>query len=148
MRSLSFKELRQLVSSGNSLEAIELLKKEYPTVWECNWQLQLRLHCQHFIELVRRGDAQAPEALSYARTAMGSHLLEHGDNAKEMTFLQDVLGLLAYVDPTKSPVAHLLEQTQRDNTFDVLNRTLHGAWMIYGACSCVSFFFFLIRSEQ
>lgn len=103
-------------------------------MWERSWQLQMRMQAQQFIELVRKGDSGVPEALSYARTTLGRHLMEHADAAKEMAMLQDVLGLLAYVDPTKSPLAHLLEQTQRDNTFDVLNRSLRGAFL--GANHC------------
>ena len=126
-------DLRKLVTTGNCSDAITLLQKEYPAVWEQNWHLQLRLQAQHFIELVRKGDSGIPEALSYARSTLGRHMLDHGDSAREVAYLQEVLGLIAYVDPSKSPLAHLLEQTQRDNTFDVLNRTLRGA---LGIVSC------------
>jgi len=40
--------------------------------------------------------------------------------------LQEVLGLLAYVDPTHSPLKHLLDQSHRELVADTLNAAILG----------------------
>jgi hypothetical protein len=38
-----------------------------------------------------------------------------------MTLLQDIIGLIAYNDPSQSPIAHYMAQERRDKVASLLN---------------------------
>ncbi|CAF2562292.1 unnamed protein product [Rotaria sp. Silwood2] len=49
---------------------------------------------------------------------------EHGDNTQHDKILQDAFSLLAYPDPKSSPLAHLLEPSQRESVSSILNSAI------------------------
>lgn len=51
---------------------------------------------------------------------------EYGENAQHDKLLQEAFSLLAYPDPKSSPLAHLLEPSQRESVSSVLNSAILG----------------------
>jgi len=50
--------------------------------------------------------------------------IEYGENAQNDKMLQDAFSLLAYSDPKLSPLANLLEPSQRESVSSVLNSAI------------------------
>ncbi|CAF0744826.1 unnamed protein product [Rotaria sordida] len=50
--------------------------------------------------------------------------IEHGDNQQNDKLLQDAFSLLAYSDPKSSPLAHLLEPSQRETVSSAVNSAI------------------------
>lgn len=59
--------------------------------------------------------------------ALKQHLIaEHGENSHNDKILQDAFSLLAYTDPKTSPLAHLLEPSQRETVSSAVNSAILG----------------------
>ncbi|CAF1591781.1 unnamed protein product, partial [Adineta ricciae] len=57
--------------------------------------------------------------------ALKQHLVaEHGENSHNDKILQDAFSLLAYTDPKTSPLAHLLEPSQRETVSSAVNSAI------------------------
>lgn len=79
------------------------------------------LQCQHYIELVR-ANRQA-DALNFAQEVLSKFAAARpsfGD------VLRDVVALIAYADPSASPVGHFLKQERREEVAEVLNGAILG----------------------
>ncbi|KAJ4823871.1 hypothetical protein Tsubulata_030321 [Turnera subulata] len=105
---------------GNALKAIELTEQLAHDLLEQNKDLHFDLLSLHFVELVcaRKCD----EALVFAQTK----LTPFGNVQKYVEKLEDFMALLAYEEPEKSPMFHLLSLEYRQHVADNLNRAILG----------------------
>lgn len=102
-------------------DAIEYLRQYFPHIHD-NKCMLFRLHCQHFIELVRSD--QYDQALEYVTLILTPAVSK--DRVLLEPLLGDVVELLAYKDPHTSPVAHLLSQERRNSLSDDINAVILG----------------------
>ncbi|WOL08892.1 glucose-induced degradation protein [Canna indica] len=107
---------------GNALKAIELAEQLVPNLLTDNKDLHFDLLSLHFIDLIR--SQKINEALEFGQTK----LTPFGDVHKYVEKLEDFVTLLAYEEPEKSPIFHLLSPEYRENVADNLNRAIlaHG----------------------
>jgi len=105
--------------SGETKEALKLANSLYGDVLQNHSTAWFMLQCQYFIEMIKKGTID--EAVEFAQTVL-SHYKNLGK--KEDTFLQSVLGLLAYSDPFNSPLCYLLYLQQRETVADSVNRAI------------------------
>ncbi|KAL5144440.1 Glucose-induced degradation protein 8 [Glycine soja] len=105
---------------GNALKAIELTEQLAKDILENNKDLQFDLLSLHFVELVC--SRKCTEALEFAQTKLGPF----GKEPKYMEKLEDFMALLAYKEPEKSPMFHLLSLEYRQQVADSLNRAILG----------------------
>jgi hypothetical protein len=127
--SLLLLGLRQYVLQGKIQLAIELCQKQYPCIISTDKtltdttsesiDLSFKLHCQHFIECIREGNSA--EALNYAQQVLGQFGYL---DTKYLQELQDVVALIAYTDPTSSPVSGYLSQKHREMIADSINSAI------------------------
>lgn len=103
---------------GNALEAIELTGQIAPDLLEKNKDLHFDLLSLHFVELVC--SRKCTEALGFAQ----SELTPFGKVQKHLKKLEDFIALLAYEEPEKSPMFHLLSLEYRQHVADSLNRAI------------------------
>ncbi|XP_057469099.1 uncharacterized protein LOC130758266 isoform X2 [Actinidia eriantha] len=103
---------------GNALKAIELTEQLAPDLLEKNKDLQFDLLSLHFVELVC--SRKCTEALEFAQTK----LTPFGKVQKYVEKLEDFMALLAYEEPEKSPMFHLLSLDYRQHVADSLNRAI------------------------
>lgn len=82
--------------------------------------LHFDLCCQHYVELVRVG--RVSEALDYSQTTLAP--LGSGEFP---AVLKDLVPIIAYTDPSKSPLAHVLEEERRWALADRLSGALFAA---------------------
>jgi len=85
----------------------------------------LMLQSQCFIELIKNGKIE--EAVKFAQQNLSKFVngkAERKLTGKEESFLQEVLGLLAYEDPSNSPLGHLLQISQREIAADAVNTAI------------------------
>mmetsp|Transcript_18268 Transcript_18268/g.25585 ORF Transcript_18268/g.25585 Transcript_18268/m.25585 type:complete len:427 (-) Transcript_18268:292-1572(-) len=113
------KEIRQAIMQGHVDHAIKLVS-QYPPILK-NTSIMFILHCQQFIEIVRQGENKTDEAISFAQEVLSKF---SGLSPEEEQHLQNVLGLLAYDTPLKSPLSYLLEANQREVVADSLNKAI------------------------
>ena len=59
---------------------------------------------------------------------------EHGTNPANKRALEEAFSLLAYTDLQNSPVAHLLDPTQREPVCSALNSAILGKLVYYVSC--------------
>ncbi|KAK7243253.1 hypothetical protein RIF29_38045 [Crotalaria pallida] len=112
------KRILHFALEGNALKAIELTEQLAPDILENNKDLEFDLLSLHFVELVC--SKKCTEALEYAQTKLSPF-------GKEQTYMQkleDFMALLAYPEPEKSPVFHLLSLEYRQQVADSLNRAV------------------------
>lgn len=110
------KILRQLIRNGDIDSVFCKLREWYPQILQSDTSvLCFLLHSQRFIEYIRAGDLL--EAVNYARTELNKFFSINPLNI----LLEDIIALLAYEDPSKSCVAHLLEPQQREFVADAVN---------------------------
>nr|AFK38061.1 unknown [Lotus japonicus] len=102
----------------NALKAIELTEQLAKDILENNKDLLFYLLSLHFVELVR--SRKCTEALEFAQTKLSPF----GKEQKYMQNLEDFMALLAYQEPEKSPVFHLLSPEYRQQVADRLNRAI------------------------
>ncbi|XP_068652315.1 uncharacterized protein [Aristolochia californica] len=103
---------------GNALKAIELTEQLAHNLLEDNKDLHFDLLSLHFVELVC--SRKCTEALEFAQ----NKLTPFGKVQKYVEKLEDFMALLAYEEPEKSPMFHLLSLEYRQNVADSLNRAI------------------------
>ncbi|CAN1127116.1 Glucose-induced degradation protein 8 homolog, partial [Linum perenne] len=111
-------EIFQYALEGNALKAIELTEQLAPDLLEKNQDLHFDLLSLHFVELVC--SRKCHEALEFAQ----AKLTQFGKMQKYVEKLEDVMALLAYEEPEKSPMFHLLGLEHRQQVVDSLNRAI------------------------
>lgn len=110
-------EIRKRIMSGDVEGARGILQKEFPNALDA--RLRARLDCQRFVELVRAGDSH--DAIAFARSALSRHT---GLSSECAQLRCDVMGMVAYTDPAKSPLAYLLKPAQREQVADLANANI------------------------
>ena len=109
------KRARQLFLKGEVTEVKDLLSRR-PSMEP---QTLFHLEVQQFIELLR--EEKVSEAVEHARSAFSS-FQGHSDEMDQ--HLEDVLALLAYRDPSTSPMGYLMTTAQREAVADVVNNAM------------------------
>ncbi|KAK9947009.1 hypothetical protein M0R45_012446 [Rubus argutus] len=112
------KRIFHCAMEGNALKAIELTEQLANDLLEKNKDLHFDLLSLHFVELVC--SRKCTEALEFART----NLTPFGKVKKYEEKLEDIMALLAYEEPEKSPMFHLLSKDYRQQVADSLNRAI------------------------
>ncbi|KAJ3218791.1 hypothetical protein HDU67_004039 [Dinochytrium kinnereticum] len=113
------KRLCRLLCEGKVGEAIQFCKMTFPSALSGSTpesvDVCFQLQCQQFIENVR---VSAPEAVKFAQSELG----QFGNlGPKYIEVLQDIVALIAYKDPFKSPVARFLSQERREEVASNVN---------------------------
>ncbi|XP_058074922.1 uncharacterized protein LOC131223505 isoform X2 [Magnolia sinica] len=103
---------------GNALKAIELTEELAHDLLVKNKDLHFDLLSLHFVELVC--SRKCTEALEFAQTK----LTPFGNVDKYVKKLEELMALLAYEEPEKSPMFHLLSMEYRQSVADNLNRAI------------------------
>ncbi|KAJ6938459.1 hypothetical protein NC651_005016 [Populus alba x Populus x berolinensis] len=103
---------------GNALRAVELTEQVACDLLENNKDLHFDLLSLHFADLVCA--KKCTEALEFAQ----KKLTPFGKEKKYVEKLEDFMALLAYEEPEKSPVFHLLGLEYRQHVADKLNRAI------------------------
>ncbi|KAL7261852.1 hypothetical protein ACSBR1_000283 [Camellia fascicularis] len=116
------KRIFNFALDGNALKAIELTEQFAPDLLDKNQDLHFDLLSLHFVELVC--SRKCTEALEFAQTK----LTPFGKVQKYVEKLEDFMALLAYEEPEKSPMFHLLSLDYRQHVADSLNRAILGAF--------------------
>lgn len=112
------KRIFHLALEGNALKAIELTEQLAPDLLDNNKDLHFDLLSLHFVELVC--SRKCTEALEFAQMK----LTPFGKVQKYVEKLEDFMALLAYEEPEKSPMFHLLSFEYRQHVADCLNRAI------------------------
>ncbi|KAJ1698369.1 hypothetical protein LUZ63_006881 [Rhynchospora breviuscula] len=112
------KLILQYVQEGKALNAIELTEKLAPKLLESNMDLHFDLLTLHFIDLIRA--RKCGEALEFGQ----KKLIGFGKVQKYVVKLEDVMALMAYEDPEKSPMFHLLSSEYRQSVAEGLNQAI------------------------
>lgn len=112
------KRIFHFAMEGNALKAIELTNELAHDLLEKNEDLHFDLLSIHFGELVR--SRKCTEALEFAM----NKLTPFGKVQKYIEKLEDFMALLAYEEPDKSPMFHLLSLEYRQQVADSLNRAI------------------------
>ncbi|KAG8503084.1 hypothetical protein CXB51_000913 [Gossypium anomalum] len=123
------KRIYQFALEGNALKAIELTEQLATNLLEKNKDLHFDLLSLHFVELVC--SRKCTEALEFAQMK----LTPFGKEQKYVEKLEDFMALLAYEEPEKSPMFHLLSLEYRQHVAESLNRAIlaHGNHPTYTA---------------
>ncbi|EIE21641.1 hypothetical protein COCSUDRAFT_33734 [Coccomyxa subellipsoidea C-169] len=112
-------EIRKAVQSGNVEEAIERVNDLNPEILEEKQQLSFHLQQQRLIELIRQGKTE--DALEFAQ----EYLAPRGEeNPAFLEELERTMALLAFEDTRSSPVADLMDISQRQKTASELNAAI------------------------
>ncbi|XP_011083893.1 glucose-induced degradation protein 8 homolog [Sesamum indicum] len=112
------KRIFHFALDGNASKAIELTEEFAPGLLEENKDLHFDLLSLHFVELVC--SRKIDEALGFAQ----SKFTPFGKEQKYVEKLEDFMALLAYEEPEKSPMFHLLSSEHRHHVADSLNRAI------------------------
>ncbi|XP_015573512.1 glucose-induced degradation protein 8-B homolog isoform X1 [Ricinus communis] len=112
------KRIFQYALEGSALKAIELTEELAHDLLENNKDLHFDLLSLHFVELVCT--RKCTEALEFAQTK----LTPFGKVQKFVEKLEDFMALLAYEEPEKSPMFHLLSLEYRQQVADNMNRAI------------------------
>ncbi|KAM3332916.1 hypothetical protein ACQJBY_028185 [Aegilops geniculata] len=112
------KAILNFVVEGDAVKAIELTEELAPNLLENDMDLHFDLISLHFIELIR--SRKCTEALEFGQ----KKLTPFGKVSKYVEKLEDFMALLAYEEPEKSPMFHLLAPEYRQNVADSLNRAI------------------------
>jgi len=116
------KNLRPLILDGNLELAIETSNKLFPGIFDKFPKALFLLQCQKFIELIRRNSVD--EAVEFAQNELSQFTNIQNAEIVDQKLLQDAVALLAYIDPSHSPIAYLLQTSQREMVADELNETI------------------------
>lgn len=103
---------------GNALDAIKFTEQVSPDLFRNNQDLLFDLLSLHFVELIR--SKKCTEALNFAQAQLACY----GKVQKYVEKLEDFMALLAYEEPEKSPMFHLLSFEYRHHAADSLNRAI------------------------
>jgi Ran-binding protein 9/10 len=118
------------VSQGHIGEAIELVAKIFPKIFEFSREIVFRLKCQQFIELIRTGLREGllvgsqqhyQEILCFGSDIQSEFINVQSDNAGFRKRLEEVFSLLAYNNPYECPAKHLLDDDERRSIAFALN---------------------------
>ncbi|OWM80884.1 hypothetical protein CDL15_Pgr006915 [Punica granatum] len=112
------KRIFRFALEGNALKAIELTQELAQDLLEKNPDLHFDLLSLHFVELIC--SRKCTEALEFAQ----SKLAPFGKVQKYVAKLEDFMALLAYEEPEKSPMFHLLSLEYRQHVTDSLNHAI------------------------
>ncbi|KAG5613388.1 hypothetical protein H5410_024669 [Solanum commersonii] len=112
------KRIYHLALEGSVLKAIELTEQFAPDLLEKNKDLHFDLLSLHFVGLVC--SRKCIEALEFAQ----AKLAPFGKVQKYVEKLEDFMALLAYNEPEKSPMFHLLSLEYGQQVADSLNRAM------------------------
>ncbi|KAI3820996.1 hypothetical protein L1987_08552 [Smallanthus sonchifolius] len=112
------KRILQFALKGDALDAIHLTEQMSPDLLENNKDLLFDLLSLHFVELIC--SRKSTEAIDFAK----AKLTPFGKVQKYVGKLEDFMALLAYDEPEKSPVFHLLSLEYRQHVVDNLNRAI------------------------
>ncbi|KAG0475654.1 hypothetical protein HPP92_015340 [Vanilla planifolia] len=112
------KAIFHYVLEGNALGAIELTEQVAPNLLEQNEDLHFDLLGLHFVDLVCA--KKCTEALEFAQAKLTSF----GKIQKSIEKLEDFMALLAYEEPEKSPMFHLIGPEYRHSIADNLNQAI------------------------
>ncbi|EGC39326.1 hypothetical protein DICPUDRAFT_52718 [Dictyostelium purpureum] len=111
--------IRSAIQSGDVEKGIEIVNDLNPEILDTNPQLYFHLQQQKLIELIRKG--QISEALKFAQEELAS---QGEENEKFLEELEKTISLLAFEDTSKSPIASLLDHSQRQKTAGELNAAI------------------------
>eukprot|EP00871_Galdieria_phlegrea_P003278 jgi/Galph1/3951/GphlegSOOS_G2626.1 len=111
--------IRSAVQQGDIDKAVELVNDVNPLILDSNPTLFFHLQLQKLIELIRQG--RVDEALKFAQEELAPKGEENPGFLEE---LEKVMALLAFDDRTSSPVAYLLQPSQRQKTASELNQAI------------------------
>ncbi|XP_052200705.1 uncharacterized protein LOC127807111 isoform X1 [Diospyros lotus] len=114
------KRIFHFALDGNAMKAIELTEQLAPDLLDKDKDLHFDLLSLHFVELI--SSRKCTEALEFAQTK----LTPFGKVQKYVEKLQDVMALVAFEEPEKSPMFHLLSLDYRQRVADSLNRAILG----------------------
>lgn len=112
------KRILHFALGGDMLKAIELTEQLAPGLLENNSDLHFDLLSLRFVELVC--GRKCAEALEFAQ----SKFTPFGKVQKYVEKMEDFIALLAYDEPAKSPMFHLLSSEYREHVADSLNRAI------------------------
>lgn len=111
--------IRTAIVSGKVGEAVKLLNRLDPEILGNNAALRFRVRRQQFFEHVRSGDVDSALALAISElqpiTAAQPELLPS---------LEEAMALLAFPNPARSPLGHLVSVTQRAETAREVNSAM------------------------
>ncbi|KAI3435118.1 CTLH domain-containing protein [Psidium guajava] len=110
------KRIFHFALDGNALKAIDLTEELAPDLLEKNSDLHFDLLTLHFVKLVC--SRRCTEALEFAQSKLAPFGKEYVGK------LEDFMALLAYEEPEKSPMFHLLSLDYRQLVADSLNRAI------------------------
>jgi hypothetical protein len=124
-RSLEARRLvRQAICEGRVDDAWRAIETAAPGLLERRPALARMFECQRVIELVRAGPERLGDALAAAQAgAQLARALSDG-TAEERAEVCEALGLLAYTNPWRSPLAHLLTPERRQFVAEAANAAL------------------------
>ncbi|KAK9080333.1 hypothetical protein SSX86_000091 [Deinandra increscens subsp. villosa] len=112
------KRILHFALKDNALDAIHLTQQMSCDLLENDKDLLFDLLCLHFVELIC--SRKSTEALAFAT----AKLAPFGKAQKYVEKVQDFMTLLAYEEPEKSPMVHLLSLEHRQHVVDNLNRAI------------------------
>ncbi|KAF9962572.1 Ran-binding protein 9 [Modicella reniformis] len=129
------KAIRNLISHGDIGSAMELCNSAFPGVLSIHGpltspasiQMNFKLQCQKFIELVKSDPERGPEALMFAQQVL--HDFGQLDPSKAEMYTKQMEGFLliiAYPNPEDSPNGHYLKQEAREQLADNMNSAILG----------------------
>ncbi|KAM3583301.1 hypothetical protein VKS41_004216 [Umbelopsis sp. WA50703] len=122
------KDLYYAIQNGDISIAMELLNKHFPVLIFsesiASRKVLFRLNCQSYIEIVRSGETL--DALKFAQTTLRSMSSELSNNGtpEDIETLSSISSLIAYQNPSESPVGKYLEQAYRDETAEITNNAV------------------------
>ncbi|KAJ2958211.1 hypothetical protein NQZ79_g6173 [Umbelopsis isabellina] len=122
------KDLYHAIHNGDISTAMDLLSMHFPVLISAenitSRKVLFRLNCQRFIEIVRSGETL--DALKFAQTTLRSMSSELSSNGtpEEVEALSSISSLIAYQNPSESPVGKYLEQAYRDETAEITNNAV------------------------
>ncbi|EPS61808.1 hypothetical protein M569_12982, partial [Genlisea aurea] len=112
------KRIFHFALDGNASKAIELTNEYAPGLLEENKDLHFDILSLQFVEFVCTRKIE--EALAFAQ----SKFTPFGKDQKYVAKLEDFMALLAYEEPEKSPMFHLLSSDHRHQVAENLNRAI------------------------
>lgn len=111
--------IREAMQTGNVQHAIEMVNDLNPEILDENPGLYFHLQQQKLIELIRQ--RRSEDALDFLSKELASFGEE---NEMYLDELEKTLLLLAFDDQDKSPMAHLLNMSQRQKIASELNAAI------------------------
>ena len=110
-------DVRRAIEDGKILDAVCLINKYYPQLFDEHRDLYFKLQQQHLIELIREKNVSA--AIEFAQEELGFETEHFDSNALERT-----LALLAFDQPETSPYAELLQIAHRQHLASEINNAI------------------------